>query len=286
MIGAVLDDMAAATGLDGPPAQDLADAETYCESIDGHEVDFGWTSGKQVYKLSPVPSVRNMQIKAMAWAFLVSRRKAETPEVTRETERLRLIAACEALEAGAEFAGAWFDNPNTRRTDVMDRLRFAPSDAHVVLMGNPGTGKTHAALVHCGRYMAFRANHSGGNWDGMFITGRDLASAMGADGNQSLKRRLFSVRRLIVDDLKVRPEGSVTPAYISFFEDLFIKRHANKRPTYITTNATKAQFSETYGPRITSRLNGPDVVVYSTNGPDLRPIIRNEMQQEETPNAT
>lgn len=124
----------------------------------------------------------------------------------------------------------------------------------LVLAGNPGSGKTHLALVVLAAY--------GAPHQSLMISEADLVANVRAtyDGDGTEKMIMAQYRRmplLILDDVGV---AHVRPESLTWLQDIYwriLDRRAEMRlGTLITTNLKPDQFSARIGARAWSRLMG------------------------------
>lgn len=127
----------------------------------------------------------------------------------------------------------------------------------LVLAGAPGRGKSAGAAVALARF------------PGLWVNAPDLARPP-AKGEPSpdLDTRMRAAALLVLDEvgLEHSPSGYAAGRICA----AIAARDAYKRPTIITTNLSAEQFSQRYGDRIVSRLNGDAIGWQTCAGPDLR----------------
>lgn len=155
------------------------------------------------------------------------------------------------LNAGFDYVACSVDTPGLVDTSVLDcgrRYLASTTASHLMLLGNVGTGKTYTAVSCAARLM-------GEQGKGLFIKARDLSDYLGfSDEAKAYRRRLVSTPVLVIDDLKLLGEGTVTEALTTWLDDLFDERHRWRRPTIITSNATLGQIKATYKKRFADRF--------------------------------
>lgn len=132
---------------------------------------------------------------------------------------------------------------------------FDFDSANLLLFGNAGLGKTHAALAIAGEVL-------NKGYDVIYLSSPDFFSKMedlhfGSDTGGQKEALLDAVTYadlLILDDLGTEMVSSYT---ISTFYTLLNNRTANRRPTIFTTNITDGTVLEKrYTEKISSRLSG------------------------------
>lgn len=235
---------------------------------------------QQAY-LSADPTVRAVQLKTWAMGYVAARRSAKASGVTaidyaqreRELQAEKERKALRHMVGGTIYETATLTGPETVQTDLTRYLLNdfpASGKVHLMLLGGTGAGKTYGALAYVAARAKVFPTARGSQWDCVFVRARELSELLGA-GEEKRERlkELKLVRWLIIDDLKVHGEGSVTSAYISLFEDLFSHRNDYAKPMFITSNATLEDIAQTYGDRFVSRFKGSGQV-YSTSTPDMR----------------
>lgn len=169
--------------------------------------------------------------------------------------------------------------------DLMN-LHFIDQGRPVLLLGKPGTGKTHMSLAY-GALAASRGRSV------RFVTAKLLLNqlyASLADGStEQLIGRLARVELLIIDDLRHVPPR---PEYATLLFDVVEARHM-KKATMISSNLSVKQWGTVLGnPALTAslvdRLMERAHVInirrgrsYRTEGPDASPDRPTELEGEE-----
>ncbi len=113
-------------------------------------------------------------------------------------------------------------------------------DGTLVLSGGIGCGKTVAACS----WLLKRA-------PGLFLSSARLARWPRYEDAQM--RRLLSASRLVIDDLGAEymdEKGN----FAAVLDEVIVDRHANMKPTVITTNLDATAFKNRYGQRIADRV--------------------------------
>lgn len=147
---------------------------------------------------------------------------------------------------------------------------FDHDSANLLLFGNAGLGKTHAALAIAGRVL-------GKGYDVIYISSPDFFSriedlyfANDVTGQrEALLDAVTGADLLILDDLGTE---MVSSYMISVFYTLLNNRTAARRPTIFTTNITDgALLEKRYTEKIASRLSGA-CEPFAFLGNDIRAI--------------
>ena len=167
----------------------------------------------------------------------------------------------------------------TYMAEVLADLRdyaadFSPATREsLLLLGNAGLGKTHAALAIAGEVLRQ-------NYDVIYVSCPDFfgklrveASRFDPSGDaETLLRTASSADLLILDDLGTE---FVTPYFITTFYSLLNNRLGAGLPTIITTNITDGSLLEKrYTEKISSRLSA--FIPFHFIGSDIRVQKANE----------
>ena len=144
---------------------------------------------------------------------------------------------------------------------------FSPTESEsLMLIGNAGLGKTHAALAIAG--LVLEQGH-----DVIYVSSPDFfgkieASRFDPSGDaDTLLRTASTADLLILDDLGTE---FVTPYFITVFYSLLNNRLGAGLPTIITTNITDgALLEKRYTEKISSRLSA--FIPFRFLGEDIRP---------------
>ena len=149
---------------------------------------------------------------------------------------------------------------------------FSPAENEsLMLIGNAGLGKTHAALAIAGIVLSK-------DYDVIYVSCPDFFNKIGAaryDTNsdaETLLQTATNADLLILDDLGTE---FVTPYFITTFYSLLNNRLGAKLPTIITTNITDGSLLEKrYTEKISSRLSS--FVPFNFVGHDIRALKAEE----------
>ena len=131
----------------------------------------------------------------------------------------------------------------------------------LVLSGGTGCGKTVAASM----WLMEREDAYGS----MFVSAARLARWPRYDDREM--GRLLTPNRLVIDDLGSE-YADEKGNFLAILDEVIADRHANMRPTVITTNLTKADFKERYKQRIADRIRESGRFV-SLADPSQRPGV-------------
>jgi len=149
---------------------------------------------------------------------------------------------------------------------------FSPAENEsLMLVGNAGLGKTHAALAIAGIVLDK-------GYDVLYVSSPDFfgkmeASRFDPSGDaDTLLRTAATADLLILDDLGTE---FVTPYFITTFYSLLNNRLGADLPTIVTTNITDGSLLEKrYTEKISSRLSA--FVPFHFMGEDIRNLKANE----------
>ena len=162
----------------------------------------------------------------------------------------------------------------TRILNLMD-LEFAEHNKDIILIGNPGVGKS--LVAKCIAYAATQAGHKV-----LFTTAMDMINHLiAAEADHSLLKKLhyYQSQELLVTDeigyLSLGSQGS------NLFFQVISARH-EKRSTIITTNRPFAQWGEIFD-NTTVATAIADRLVYNSEvlimeGPSYRKRMKNQAE--------
>jgi DNA replication protein DnaC len=165
-------------------------------------------------------------------------------------------------------------------------LHFIGAGRPVMLLGPPGTGKTHMSLAY-GALAASRGHTVRFTTAQALLT--ELYASLADSSTERLVARLARVDLLIIDDLRHIPPR---PEYATLLFDVIEARHLRK-PTMISSNLSVKQWGTVLGnPALTAslvdRLMEKAHVInirrgrsYRTEGPDASPDRPAELDAEE-----
>ena len=144
---------------------------------------------------------------------------------------------------------------------------FSPAENEsLLLMGNAGLGKTHAALAIAGIVL-------GKGFDVIYVSSPDFFGKIESsrfdpsEDAETLLRTASTADLLILDDLGTE---FITPYFLTVFYSLLNNRLGARLPTIVTTNITDgALLEKRYTEKISSRLSA--FVPIRFLGEDIRP---------------
>lgn len=116
--------------------------------------------------------------------------------------------------------------------------------SNVLLLGNVGTGKTHAAVA-----LARMVHEAGGTL--MFRSALALVDDLKPGGDERAMERALSVNLLLLDDLGYERHTDFAADRVS---RVITDRYDACRPTIVTSNLSPDALEAEVGPRIWSRL--------------------------------
>lgn len=157
---------------------------------------------------------------------------------------------CEFNGIGDENHDVKFEQVKQSEGKISYMLKFATSPRGIIFMqGNPGTGKTYAAMAICELFT--RTNVSA-----LFTTQKQMYSkwleTFNIDKYNNYIEKITNISLLVVDDFGT---ADMTPNFKSFFMDLINTRMQWKnRGTVITTNLALKEFMEICGEALSDRI--------------------------------
>lgn len=205
---------------------------------------------------------------------------ALAPDVQQRIQRLAARAAAGEIATSPEpasDAGQWLDRPevppaipsrfaHARITQLTGELAHLAEDwteatmsPNVVLLGNVGVGKTHAACA-----LAIAAHQAGSTVQ--FAPVVELLDQLRPGGDEHALARAMTVDVLVLDDLGgERPTDWTGERMYA----LINRRWLEQRPTIATSNLGPAALEKAIGARAWSRLYH-DALRLSVSGDDRR----------------
>jgi DNA replication protein DnaC len=192
---------------------------------------------------------------------LPDKQSVDTLEAAIEQERIK----SKLIASGTCYAGVSLLASETKQSKVINDLKLKRGMKHVLISGSVGCGKTFGAIAYAANQAKLYATAQGDKVDAVFIKASELAELTGiGEGKPKALADIRAKQWLIVDDLRLKGEGTVTAAFIRLFEDIVDKRTEGNKGLIVTTNATPAQIKETYGERTYDRLRGKALVIESS----------------------
>lgn len=148
------------------------------------------------------------------------------------------------------YAWARFDAPELAQRVRPEVVRAKPLVGvdRIVFIGAAGTGKTSLACALLDLYIQERSA------DAMFVHAYELgrvraAHKLGEGADAPLVEAAQCVGLLLLDDV-----GQERRTELNAVPDVIFERHAEQRPTWITTGLTREQIAERYGDGIARRI--------------------------------
>jgi len=137
---------------------------------------------------------------------------------------------------------------NVQQVKELQNLQFIAQGRSILLLGRPGTGKTHLSVAF-GTLAAHRGHTV------RFYTApqllAELFASLADNSTDNLIKRLSRIDLLIVDDLRPLPRKA---EYAALFFDLVEARHM-KKPMILSSNVSVREWGEILGnPALTAAL--------------------------------
>ena len=151
---------------------------------------------------------------------------------------------CEISGIGDIHYDVRFERIDQPEGKISYMLKFLKNPSGVLYMqGDPGTGKTYAAMGMCEYYTRKSKSCT-------FVTARQLFKKWLEVGDGV--PNILNAELLVIDDFGT---SEVSPAFMTFFMDLINSRlQWTNRGTVITTNLDDAKFSEFCGKPLADRI--------------------------------
>lgn len=165
---------------------------------------------------------------------------------------------CEINGIGDLHHDVKFENLDQDTAKVSYMLKFATTPRNILFMrGNPGTGKTYAAMAICELYT--RKDTSC-----IFTTQKQMSNnwleTFKAERNSNYIERVSNTFLLVIDDFGT---AEMPPGFLSFFMDLINTRMQwSNRGTIITTNLNAKNFMAICGEALSDRIMTGMIFVY------------------------
>lgn len=162
---------------------------------------------------------------------------------------------CEINGIGDLHQDVKFENVKQSDGKIAYMLKFAATPRGILHMqGDPGTGKTYAALAVCELFT--RKNSSC-----IFTTQKQMAKNwldnVRSDGFNTYIDKVTKCNLLVIDDFGT---ADIPPGFMAFFMDLIDTRMQwSNRGTIVTTNLDKKKFALYCGEALTDRMNTSQV---------------------------
>lgn len=153
-----------------------------------------------------------------------------------------------------------FDGDSSVGPELRRWAASLDSASNLVLSGEVGVGKSHAAVAAC--RPAFDDGMSVAFWPEV-----ELLDALRPGGDEGLMARLVDVDRLVVDDVGAAKVSDWTAERMYA---LVNRRWLEERPTVFTSNHDMPALRDTVGMRTYSRIVGSHAVVLGLGGADRR----------------
>lgn len=158
---------------------------------------------------------------------------------------------CEINDIGDVHYEVKFESIEQTQGKISYMLKFVDAPRGIIIMqGEPGTGKTYAAMAICELYT--RKDSSA-----IFTTQKQMSNkwleTFKAERYSNYIERVTSVSVLVIDDFGT---AEMPPGFMSFFMDLINTRlQWTTRGTVITSNLDAKSFSKACGDALSDRLN-------------------------------
>jgi DNA replication protein DnaC len=193
---------------------------------------------------------------------------AESDRQAAEDRRARASAARATVAAlPPMFTWAGFDAPDlvtrVKDTAAIAKARAALDADRVVFTGAAGLGKTALACCLLRAWASSRGLR--GEFIDAFVLGAARAQHELGRGEAQEIRRAIDAQALVADDI-----GADKPTMHNAVADVLHTRHANMRPTIVTTGFTVEAIRQRYGDGIARRVFENAVVIEMTTRKEAR----------------
>ena len=181
-----------------------------------------------------------------------------TPHLTKASRALLWPKFCEINGIGDLNYDVKFESLDQDAAKVSYMLKFATTPRNILFMrGNPGTGKTYAAMAICELYT--RKDTSC-----IFTTQKQMSNnwleTFKAERYSNYIERVSNTCLLVIDDFGT---AEMPPGFLSFFMDLINTRMQwSNRGTVITTNLNAKNFMAICGEALSDRIMTGMIFVY------------------------
>jgi hypothetical protein len=172
-----------------------------------------------------------------------------TSTLPKEKRAILWPLFCENNGIGDEHYDVKFENIQQSQGKIDYMLKFATAPRGIILMrGDPGTGKTYAAMAMCEFFTRSSSNC-------VFTTQKQMSNnwlAAQGDHMNNYINTVTTTPLLVVDDFAT---GEPNPKFLEFFMELINTRLQWKtRGTVITTNLDVKKFSLFCGEALSDRI--------------------------------
>ena len=157
---------------------------------------------------------------------------------------------CEINGIGDENYDVRFENVQQSQGKIDYMLKFSSKPRGIILMqGDPGTGKTYAAMAICELYTRKETS-------AIFTTQKQMSNnwleTFKPDRYSTYVERVSNANLLVVDDFGT---GDIPPGFLGFFMELINTRMQwTNRGTIITTNLYIDKFNKFCGEALADRI--------------------------------
>ncbi len=150
----------------------------------------------------------------------------------------------------ASFAKFTADTGELRANLDACRRFAAKPRGFLVMVGTPGTGKTHLAASII-RSASIKSAMYIRHLDAVARMREDYRQVRECDRSSSIRRRLQSARLLVIDEAGIATGGNDADVLL---HDIIDYRYGEMMPTVLLANVAPGAFAETFGERLTDRM--------------------------------